>query len=1312
MNRLIWTFGGVLSASSLLLMDSAIKGAVLLALAAVVALLLRRDSAATRHLVWMMAVVALLIVPVLSATLPQWRVLPNWMSSPRPSVAAIESSSDPTVAKASGAVIEMPQIATSVLPVAPAEVDQSAAPDLQPAAPTQVSQPTMIAPREIPAQEVGIWSWINAIPLVWALGFVFLMLRLTAARWMLWSSERLAVVVGRYEASHLAAAKRNEQHVSQDPIMIAMMTLCGQLKIRRPITLLIHPHKTIPVVWGIFRCRLMLPIAARQWSEEQLQSVLMHELAHIKRGDILIQLLTQVACALHWFNPLVWFAAWRLDVERERSCDDLVLASGIRPSAYAAHLLDIVSGLSAARWTQACGLAMARKSSLEGRLTAVLGKDVNRRSVSVTLVVVAILIAVGIAVPIAMLRAADEEWNPPQVAHISSNDFSVFCVHDGKEVAYITAYHGRSGSSTSGSNNAKLRTWNDNSTLTLLDTAEKRKFTLGRDHTAPNKLTLDGKDYDLAKGRVFLLADNGSIRQLDIASPPVTARDDADGFAKLIARITPRPMKNRTGKLQPQTVAKLKWGEPVNGLRMALAFPPALKDPLLGDEEFYQLVVQNVSDKAVPYAAGDQVLNPRSMIYREGERIVQILSDNDAQRADWKLAPGECGVLWLFTKEERNKDGKTVSSLLDNDLPSDTRYHVVVSMEITQAPEGAWTGKLVTGELRGSADVAATAAPMRKDAGALYEIWQRHSRTNGDIPGALFGELAAGVKRFIRYNPTWETVPKLNEILPRLDASRDWKAADAITLLDEVAAIQSSTLSMVLDDEFHRTVRTGKPLPNELANQSGLWGKQEANGLRVAWELQPRIDPMSTSAIELTSSTAALGYAVKARLLVHNNGNEPIVVRVPTFLQCEVKADDQERNAVECQGIHWTRESRLYTCRLAPGEYVVIDTPGVGFGKEAGRGPWAGPRVGWNVMAQPRDSVTLKHSPVPLDGSQSGRREDAPFAEGPDWWPACIKARLGRELPLPDDATERARILERAANELFGSAPAADEREAFAAVADENSLSAFIAQLAKRPGLVSFFGKLQPEVTSFKIVAADANADKQPRVVLGPGEYPLPSPSTTATRGDATLKIVGRPVGDRRTNDAQLLFEPVEFTGIRPPDPHKLEVPDGWGTWAIVCRPTDGYFYLLHKGTVRKIDYSKPRNVTDTPANDLPAEFRDEVKRQLDIAGVSEEQQAKIFGKPVPPAASLRSDAQVKPEPGAVLKSATEQKLKWGEPGNGLRAALVMAPVPDEPDADTPGLLAEILTISAEEAIRVATSLLDGVAIEGTLTISDRYVEE
>ena len=82
MIRTILTVAGVFSASSLLLVDSAIKGTALLVLAAVVAIILRRDSAATRHLVWLLAMVAMLAVPALSAMLPQWRVLPEWASIP------------------------------------------------------------------------------------------------------------------------------------------------------------------------------------------------------------------------------------------------------------------------------------------------------------------------------------------------------------------------------------------------------------------------------------------------------------------------------------------------------------------------------------------------------------------------------------------------------------------------------------------------------------------------------------------------------------------------------------------------------------------------------------------------------------------------------------------------------------------------------------------------------------------------------------------------------------------------------------------------------------------------------------------------------------------------------------------------------------------------------------------------------------------------------------------------------------------------------------------------------------------------------
>ena len=410
MNRTILTVAGVLSASSLLLVDSAIKGTVLLVLAAVVTLLLRRDSAATRHLVWLLAIVAMLVVPVLSAMLPQWRVLPAWAShSPRPAVVDV---SPPAIAAPESGVIESPRMTEPVeveRPIAIVDQRVAALPD---------SPPLLVTPDAVPAPAVRSWNWLHALPLVWVIGFAVLLLRLSSARWMLWNSERRGTVIGRRAAGHVSQrASFDEAMVStlktcstaHDPIVTAMESICLQLGISRPVTLLIHPDKTIPVVWGIIRCRLMLPAAARQWSVEQLRSVLLHELAHIKRRDATAQLLTQIACALHWFNPLVWFAAWRLDVERERACDDLVLASGVRPSAYAGHLLEVVTGLSPARWTQSCGQAMARKSSLEGRLVAVLGKNLNRRGVSVALAGIALAIAAGIAVPIAMLGAADEK---------------------------------------------------------------------------------------------------------------------------------------------------------------------------------------------------------------------------------------------------------------------------------------------------------------------------------------------------------------------------------------------------------------------------------------------------------------------------------------------------------------------------------------------------------------------------------------------------------------------------------------------------------------------------------------------------------------------------------------------------------------------------------------------------------------------------------------------------------------------------------------------------------------------------------------
>jgi beta-lactamase regulating signal transducer with metallopeptidase domain len=135
-----------------------------------------------------------------------------------------------------------------------------------------------------------------------------------------------------------------------------------------------------PHVAGLFRSVVMMPTAAATWTTEERQAAFVHELTHIRRHDRRTQALAQLACAIYWFNPLVWHAAAGLARERERACDDQVLRLGVKPSAYAALLLDLAR--RPGRWTPAIALNMARRSAIEGRLLMILGEVVRapRRS--------------------------------------------------------------------------------------------------------------------------------------------------------------------------------------------------------------------------------------------------------------------------------------------------------------------------------------------------------------------------------------------------------------------------------------------------------------------------------------------------------------------------------------------------------------------------------------------------------------------------------------------------------------------------------------------------------------------------------------------------------------------------------------------------------------------------------------------------------------------------------------------------------------------------------------------------------------------
>ncbi|HVS63790.1 MAG TPA: ankyrin repeat domain-containing protein [Thermoanaerobaculia bacterium] len=121
---------------------------------------------------------------------------------------------------------------------------------------------------------------------------------------------------------------------------------------------------------------IILPEEAHQWPASTRRIVLLHELAHLRRRDWLLQLASRVAVAVQWMNPLSWLAARRMVAEAELACDDAVLLAGATDADYAQSLLELTR--AAREGSPLLAVAMARRGQLSGRIESILDTDTRR----------------------------------------------------------------------------------------------------------------------------------------------------------------------------------------------------------------------------------------------------------------------------------------------------------------------------------------------------------------------------------------------------------------------------------------------------------------------------------------------------------------------------------------------------------------------------------------------------------------------------------------------------------------------------------------------------------------------------------------------------------------------------------------------------------------------------------------------------------------------------------------------------------------------------------------------------------------------
>ena len=308
-----------------------VRGAIVLAFALVAVRLLRGSSAAMRHAVLGAALTAVLVLPVIEVVVPTWHT------------GAIEAAVAPAIAP------ELPIAEVGGAPVA--------------------ATPIAVRPAdvEVPWRSILIGAWFAIAALA-----------------------VLRVGIGAYGAR--AIARRGTPANAESHVAGAWRALDGK---GQPPRAVVSDEIESPIVVGAIAPVVVVPRSSSAWDGERWRVVLLHELAHVRQRDGVVNLIAQLACCLHWINPLAWIAARRLREERELAADDAVLRAGARASTYAEHLLAIATTLP--RHAPVSVLAMASRPSFEARVVALLDADRPRRTVRVRRAMLVAVVAVAVA---------------------------------------------------------------------------------------------------------------------------------------------------------------------------------------------------------------------------------------------------------------------------------------------------------------------------------------------------------------------------------------------------------------------------------------------------------------------------------------------------------------------------------------------------------------------------------------------------------------------------------------------------------------------------------------------------------------------------------------------------------------------------------------------------------------------------------------------------------------------------------------------------------------------------------------------------
>ena len=338
-----------------MLLGLAWKSVVVAALTLGLLRLARWRSAGERSLIAHAGLMALLALPAAMLLLPQWAPLPeSWFTAP---MVQME--------KTGGAAIDPAPAAASV--------------------PVAVDGPFQ---GDGAGSTSSVVAWSDLAPFLYLLPLLLLSGMMTLAVVRLFAMRgRAEILVERSWLSALAEAQR-------------------RMGFKHGTALLVSNELRSPISWGVLRPTIVLSPKAVAASGEA-EAIIAHELAHVARLDWAKLLGARVACAVFWFNPLVWVLARESHQLREEAADDAVLMADIDGPDYATLLVGAARHDNQGALLAAHGVAPG-KDSLKRRITRVLDGSLKRGPASASWILMSLVMLAGVTAPLAAFSATAE----------------------------------------------------------------------------------------------------------------------------------------------------------------------------------------------------------------------------------------------------------------------------------------------------------------------------------------------------------------------------------------------------------------------------------------------------------------------------------------------------------------------------------------------------------------------------------------------------------------------------------------------------------------------------------------------------------------------------------------------------------------------------------------------------------------------------------------------------------------------------------------------------------------------------------------